>query len=42
MAKVVEDPTTQEWCIMIPMQEPLDTRAEGEWWGNVEEVFHVD
>jgi len=27
---------------MMPMQQPLDTRAEGEWWANMEEVFHTD
>jgi L-rhamnose mutarotase len=27
---------------MMPMQAPLDTRAEGEWWANMEEVFHTD
>ena len=30
------------WAIMKPMQEPLPTRAEGEWWANLEEVFHTD
>ena len=43
MAKMAADPRTQEWWdIMEPMQEPLETRAEGEWWANMEEVFHVD
>jgi L-rhamnose mutarotase len=43
MAKMALDPTTQEWWdIMMPMQEPLPTRAEGEWWANMEEVFHTD
>lgn len=43
MAKMAEDPTTQDWWeIMNPMQEPLETRAEGEWWADMEEVFHVD
>ena len=23
-------------------QEPLKTRNEGEWWANMEEVFHTD
>ncbi|MGC9349200.1 MAG: hypothetical protein ACP5JG_13735 [Anaerolineae bacterium] len=27
---------------MSEMQEPLDSRAEGEWWANMEEVFHLD
>ena len=43
MAKMAADPTTQEWwSIMMPMQEPLATRKEGEWWANMEEVFHLD
>jgi L-rhamnose mutarotase len=43
MAKMAADPKTQEWwSIMMPMQEPLDTRAAGEWWAEMEEVFHSD
>lgn len=43
MAKMAADPKTQEWwAIMIPMQKPLETRAPGEWWANMEEVFHCD
>jgi L-rhamnose mutarotase len=43
MAKMAADPKTQEWwAIMMPMQDPLPTRAEGEWWANMEEVFHTD
>jgi len=43
MAKMASDPKTQEWWnIMMPMQEPLETREEGEWWANMEEVFHTD
>jgi len=43
MAKMAADPKTQEWWdIMMPMQAPLDTRAEGEWWANMDEVFHTD
>jgi L-rhamnose mutarotase len=26
----------------MPMQKPLETRAQGEWWANMEEVFHCD
>ena len=43
MAKMAADPTTQRWwehC--IPCQQPLESRTEGEWWGNMEEVFHCD
>ena len=42
-AKMAADPKTQEWwAIMGPMQEPIPTRKKGEWWAEMEEVFHVD
>jgi L-rhamnose mutarotase len=43
MAKMAADPTTQKWWdVCKPCQEPLSTRAEGEWWANMEEVFHCE
>jgi len=43
MAKMAADPKTQEWWdIMMPMQTPWETRKEGEWWADMEEVFHQD
>jgi L-rhamnose mutarotase len=43
MATMAADPKTQEWwAIMMPMQKPLETRAQGEWWASMEEVFHTD
>jgi L-rhamnose mutarotase len=43
MAKMAADPKTQEWwTIMNPMQTPLESRAKGEWWTRMEEVFHTD
>jgi L-rhamnose mutarotase len=40
MAKMAADPKTQEWwAVCMPCQAPLDTRKEGEWWANMEEVF---
>lgn len=43
MAKMAADPTTQKWWeIMEPMQQPIDNRKPGEWWANMEEVFHLD
>ena len=43
MARMAADPKTQEWwAIMMPMQEPVKARAEGEWWADMEEVFHLD
>ena len=42
-ARMAADPKTQEWwAICMPMQAPLDTRKEGEWWAMMEEVFHHD
>jgi L-rhamnose mutarotase len=43
MAKMAADPKTLEWwAIMKPLQTPLETRAPGEWWAGMEEVFHCD
>jgi len=43
MARMAADPKTQQWwSVMKPMQEPLTTRKEGEWWARMEEVFHMD
>jgi L-rhamnose mutarotase len=43
MAKMAADKTTQEWwAIMEPMQDPLADRKAGDWWTELEEVFHMD
>jgi len=43
MAKMAQDKTTQDWWkICDPMQRPLETRKPGEWWAQMEDVFHVD
>jgi len=43
MGKMAADKKTQEWWeIMKPMQQPVEGRAEGEWWATMEEVFHQD
>ena len=43
MAKMAADPATVRWwALMKPMQEPVATRKEGEWWADMEEVFHLD
>ena len=42
-AQIAADPETQRWWQLTdPMQEPLKTAAEGEWWAPAEEVFHLD
>ena len=43
MAKMAADPMTQKWWnVCEPCQEPLPDKAEGEWWADMEEVFHCD
>ena len=43
MNKMAADALTQEWWTYCkPCQDPLPTRAEGEWWAGMEEVFHCD
>ncbi|MCE9596174.1 MAG: L-rhamnose mutarotase [Planctomycetes bacterium] len=41
--KLAADPATQAWWkLTAPCQEPLASRAEGEWWATMDEVFHCD
>jgi L-rhamnose mutarotase len=43
MEKMSADPVTQKWwAACMPCQEPLVTRKPGEWWADMEEVFHQD
>ncbi|MHB1177378.1 MAG: L-rhamnose mutarotase [Daejeonella sp.] len=43
MDKMAADPLTQQWWdVCKPCQEPLLTRDEGEWWADMEEIFHHD
>ena len=43
MGKMAADPVTQRWwSVVMPCQEPLPTRAPGEHWANMEEVFHCE
>jgi predicted TIM-barrel fold metal-dependent hydrolase/L-rhamnose mutarotase len=43
MARMAADPATQAWWeVCMPMQQPLATIQEGEWWAGMTEVFHVD
>ena len=43
MAKMAADPETKEWWKHTdPCQIPIPTRGEGEFWSNMEEVFHSD
>ena len=43
MEKMAADPVTHEWWKECkPCQVPLESCGEGEWWANMEEVFHAD
>jgi len=43
MEKMAADPVTQKWWELCePCQIPLSNREEGQWWANMEEVFHTD
>lgn len=43
LAAMAADPVTQAWWgIAMPLQDPLPTRGEGQWWAETEEVFHLD
>jgi L-rhamnose mutarotase len=43
MAKMAADPLTQEWwAVCKPCQQPLPDVAAGQWWTDMEEVFHCD
>ncbi len=38
----LDEETQRWWAVCKPCQEPLPSRAEGEWWADMEEVFHAD
>ena len=41
MAKMAVDPATQRWWAeCMPCQQPVATAGPGEWWTDMEEVFH--
>lgn len=42
VARMKADPETQRWWALTdPCQDPLPSRAEGEWWAPMAEVFHT-
>ncbi len=42
-ARIGASECTQKWWeLTIPCQIPLETRAEGDWWEQMEELFHMD
>ena len=40
MAKMAADPATQRWWDVVkPLMQPLEDRAEGEFWSDMEEIY---
>lgn len=43
MAKMAADSMTNVWWELTdPCQEPVSSAKEGEWWADMEEVYHLD
>ena len=43
MAEMAADPVTQQWWdIVKPLMQPLEDRAEGEFWSDMAEIYHLD
>jgi L-rhamnose mutarotase len=43
MKEMAAKPTIQKWWDACkPCMLPIETREEGEWWANMEEIFHHD
>ncbi len=39
--KMAADPVTRDWWALTdPCQQPFETRREGEWWADMEEIFY--
>ena len=42
MAKMADDPETQRWWDVVkPLMQPIETRNAGEFWADMEEIFHI-
>jgi len=43
MDKMAADPETQRWWDVVkPLMEPIESRSTGEFWADMEEIFHLD
>lgn len=43
MERMAEDLKTQEWWVLCkPMMEPLETRAAGEFWASMDQIFLME
>jgi L-rhamnose mutarotase len=43
MKKMASHTVTQQWWDVVkPLMEPIETRKEGEFWADMEEIFHLE
>lgn len=43
MRIIASDATTKEWWTLTdPCQQPIESASNGEWWVEIEEIFHLD
>lgn len=43
MARMAADDETQRWWDVVkPLMEPIETRNAGEFWADMDEIFHLD
>ena len=43
MAKMAADPETRRWWDVVkPLMEPLENRESGEFWSDMQEIFHLE
>lgn len=43
MEKMAADDVTQKWWAVVkPLMDPLDSRKPGEFWADMEEIFHLE
>lgn len=43
MKKMAEHEETRKWWDVVkPLMEPVETRKEGEFWADMEEIFHLE
>jgi L-rhamnose mutarotase len=42
MAQMADEVTKDWWKLTDPMQEPLETRKEGEWWASLELIYEMN
>jgi L-rhamnose mutarotase len=43
MKMMADDPTTQKWWDTVkPLMQPVENRKPGEFWADMDEIYHLD